>query len=217
MTRWMGFMVAYVGLFVGCGAREQAPPGTSAADLRDPASAALRQRAPDEFAVRFETSAGDFVVRVERALAPQGADRFYNLVRHGFYDEQRFFRVVPGFVAQWGMSGDPELTRIWHSANIPDDPVRGTNTPGTLTFAKTRAPNSRSTQLFINLGDNSRSLDAQGFAPFGRVVEGMDAVAAINSEYGQRPDQQKIGQRGNAYLQAEFPHLDYIHRARVID
>ncbi len=217
MERWLlAVTTLCLTILAGCGL-SGGDAGKTAAALRDPDGAAMQSQAPEAFAVRFETSAGTFVVQVERALAPRGADRFYNLVRHGFYDGQRFFRVVPGFVVQWGMSGDPELTRIWHSANIPDDPVRGANTPGTITFAKTQAPNSRSTQVFINLGDNSRHLDGQGFAPFGRVIEGMDVVRAINAEYGQNPSQQRLGEQGNAYLEREFPRLDYIKTARVVD
>jgi len=153
---------------------------------------------------------------VERDLAPRGADRFYNLVKNGYYDGQRFFRVVPGFVVQWGMHGDPEVTAVWYNARIPDDPVKGSNVRGTVTFA-TSGANSRTTQLFINLGDNSGNLDRQGFAPFGRVADGMQAVDAINAEYGQRPDQGKIHANGNTYLEEKFPNLDYIKTARIAD
>jgi len=186
--------------------------------LRNPQSPAMQERAPDEFAVRFQTSAGDFTVAVQRELAPRGADRFYNLVRHGYYDDQRFFRVVPGFVVQWGMSGDPDLTGVWSQATIQDDPVKDSNTAGTITFAKTGAPNSRTTQVFINLGNNTR-LDGMGFAPFGRVTEGMEAVRALNAKYGEAPSQQqqRIAKQGNEYLDAQFPGLDYIESARIID
>lgn len=210
-------MAASVLLAAACGAQESSTDITDTGVLMEPQSAEMQKQAPDRFQVLFQTSAGDFTVEVERELAPNGVDRFYNLVRHGFYDEQRFFRVLPGFVVQWGMHADPAVTAQWQTATIPDDPVKGSNTPGTLTFAKTGAPNSRSTQLFINLGDNSAGLDRQGFAPFGRVVDGMDAVQAINSEHGQTPNQQQIGMRGNEYLKAEFPALDYIKRARITD
>ena len=183
--------------------------------LMDPGKA-LSEQAPDEFAVRLETSAGPVVIQVTRDWSPRGADRFYNLVRNGFYDEQRFFRVVPGFVVQWGLSGDPELNKVWHQANILDDPVKQSNTRGRITYAKTNQPNTRTTQLFINLGDNA-NLDGMGFAPFGEVVEGMEVVDQINAEYGQQPNQGQIAGRGNAYLKENFPNLDYIAKAEIID
>ena len=182
----------------------------------DPTGEALNEQAPDEFSVRLETSVGSVVIQVTREWAPIGADRFYNLVRNGFYDEQRFFRVVPGFVVQWGLSGNPKLNQVWHRAHILDDPVKQSNTRGRITYAKTDQPNTRTTQLFINLGDNSR-LDGQKFAPFGEVVEGMEVVDAINAEYGQQPSQRQIGNRGNAYLEENFPNLDYIVKAEIID
>lgn len=184
--------------------------------LMNPQSEEFQQQAPEEYEALFETSAGDFTVKVERAKAPNGADRFYNLVSNGFYDEQRFFRVVPNFVVQWGMHGDPQVSAQWNSARIADDPVIASNVPGTLCFA-TAGPNTRTTQLFINLGDNSRSLDRQGFAVFGEVTEGMQAVESITSEYGQQPVQGQIGARGNEYLEKEFPNLDYIVKARIAD
>ena len=182
----------------------------------DPTGAALNEQAPDEFAVRLETSVGPVVIQVTRDWSPHGADRFYNLVRNGFYDGQRFFRVMPGFVVQWGLSGNPELDAVWRQANILDDPVKQSNTRGRITYAKTNQPNTRTTQLFINLGDNSR-LDGQNFAPFGEVVEGMEIVDQINAEYGQQPNQGQIAGRGNAYLKENFPNLDYIVKAEIID
>ena len=182
----------------------------------DPTGEALNEQAPDEFSVRLETSVGSVVIQVTREWAPIGADRFYNLVRNGFYDEQRFFRVVPGFVVQWGLSGDPKLNQVWHRAHILDDPVVQSNMRGRITYAKTNQPNTRTTQLFINLGDNA-NLDGMGFAPFGEVVEGMEVVDAINAEYGQQPSQGQIGNRGNAYLEENFPNLDYIVKAEIID
>ncbi len=182
----------------------------------DPASDAFKVQAPDEFAVRLETSIGPVVIQVTRDWAPHGADRFYNLVRNGFYDEQRFFRVMPNFVVQWGLSGNPELNKVWHQAHILDDPVKQSNTRGRITYAKTNQPNTRTTQLFINLGDNSR-LDGQNFAPFGEVVEGMEIVDQINAEYGQQPSQQQISMRGSTYLKENFPNLDYIAKAEIID
>ena len=182
----------------------------------DPTGEALNEQAPDEFSVRLETSVGSVVIQVTREWAPIGADRFYNLVRNGFYDEQRFFRVVPGFVVQWGLSGNPKLNQVWHRAHILDDPVVQSNMRGRITYAKTNQPNTRTTQLFINLGDNA-NLDGMGFAPFGEVVEGMEVVDAINAEYGQQPSQGQIGNRGNAYLEENFPNLDYIIKAEIID
>ena len=199
----------------GCGTGGQGGE-TSKEILMDPTSEALNEQAPDEFSVRLETSAGSVVIQVTREWAPIGADRFYNLVRNGFYDEQRFFRVVPGFVVQWGLSGNPKLNMAWRQANILDDPVKQVNTRGRITYAKTNQPNTRTTQLFINLGDNS-NLDGMGFAPFGEVVEGMEVVDAINAEYGQQPSQGQIAGRGNAYLEENFPNLDYIIKAEIIE
>lgn len=182
----------------------------------DPTGEALNEQAPDEFSVRLETSAGPVVIQVTRDWAPIGADRFYNLVRNGFYDEQRFFRVVPNFVVQWGLSGNPKLNQVWHRAHILDDPVVQSNTRGRITYAKTNQPNTRTTQLFINLGDNA-NLDGMGFAPFGEVVEGIEVVDAINAEYGQQPSQGQIAMNGNAYLAENFPNLDYIIKAEIIE
>lgn len=182
----------------------------------DPKSDALNEQAPDEFSVRLETSAGPVVIQVTRDWAPHGADRFYNLVRNGFYDEQRFFRVVPDFVVQWGLSGNPKLNMAWRQAHILDDPVKQSNTRGRITFAKTNQPNTRTTQLFINLGDNSR-LDGQNFAPFGEVVEGIEIIDQINAEYGQQPSQGQIAMNGNTYLEENFPNLDYIAKAEIIE
>jgi peptidyl-prolyl cis-trans isomerase A (cyclophilin A) len=169
--------------------------------------------APDNFRVRFTTSKGPFVVEVHKAWAPKGVQRFYELVQSGYFDGNRFFRIVPNFIVQFGMSGDPAMTRKWDK-NIPDDPVLQTNRAGSITFA-TAGPNTRTTQLFINLRSN-QMLDGQGFAPFGMVVEGMSVVESFNKEYGERPEQDQIRTRGNAYLNAEFPNLDYIKKAEVI-
>ena len=178
-------------------------PATSAA-LRNPA--ALKETAPATFNVNFVTTAGSFVVQVTRAWAPKGADRFYNLVKHGYYNDSRFFRVVPNFMVQFGINGDPKLQDVWREANIADDPVTQSNKRGFVTFAKRNMPNSRSTQVFINFRDNS-PLDGQGFAPFGQVISGMDVVDKINAEYGEEPDQGRIQFEGNAYLAKEFPRL----------
>ena len=170
--------------------------------------------APARYQVRFETSAGVFVVDVTRAWAPRGADRLYELVRSGFYDGTRFFRVVPGFVVLFGLNGDPAVSARWRDATIADDPVTQSNARGTLTFA-TAGPNTRTSQLFINYGDNRR-LDGMGFAPMGVVIEGMDVVDRIYAGYGESPDQGLIESQGNAYLAAQFPRLDSIARATIV-
>lgn len=174
----------------------------------------LHDRAPEQFRARFTTTKGDIVVEVTRAMAPLGADRFYNLVKYGFYNGDGFFRVVPGFVVQFGLSPLPAVNAAWENAKIQDDPIQGSNSRGTLCFA-TSGPNTRTTQLFINLGENAR-LDGMGFATFGRVVEGMDVVDKINASYGEKPDQGLITKEGAAYLKSHFPGLDYITKA-VID
>ena len=199
----------------GCGgAAEEAVVNTDV--LMDPNHSEMKKKAPASFRAKFETSAGDFVLEVERALAPTGVDRLYNLVRMGFYNDLRFFRVEPGFVVQWGMHGDPEVAKHWMTSTIKDDPVKGTNARGTITYAKTSAPDSRTTQLFINLRDNAR-LDADGFAAFGNVVEGMEVVDAINAEYKGKPNQQQIYKKGNKYLNKLFPNLDYIKQVTIVD
>ena len=202
-----------------------APDGRSASPSReillDPALPVWSEAAPDTFLARFETSAGDFVIEVVRAWAPIGADRFYNLVRHGYYDDSRFHRTVPDFIVQWGLAGDPEVTAAWIGETIPDDDaVVASNVRGTIAFAFTE-PHTRTTQVYINLVDNSR-LDAQGFPPFGRVVEGMEVVDRIYSGYGEnsggglrRGDQSAIVAGGNDYLDREFPMLDRLLRATV--
>ena len=170
--------------------------------------------APVQFKVRFETSKGPFVVEVHRQWAPNGVDRFYELVQSGYYDEARFYRVVPNFVVQWGINKDPKISQKWSQNFIPDDPVKESNHLGYITYAK-RGPDTRTTQLFINLADNA-SLDAMGFAPFGKVSEGMEVVQNLYSGYGQTPDQNLIQLQGNDYLQSQFPQLDYIKTARVV-
>ena len=171
--------------------------------------------------MRFETTRGDFVVEAIRAWAPIGTDRFYNLVRHGYYDDARFHRVVPGFITQWGGAGDSELSAVWYDRGMPDDTVVASNVRGTIAFAFTE-PETRSTQVYINMVDNSR-LDTQGFAPFGRVVSGMEAaVDSIYSGYGEdsgggvrRGEQGRLVREGNAYLDADFPELDRLIRASI--
>ncbi|HUH13508.1 MAG TPA: peptidylprolyl isomerase [Longimicrobiales bacterium] len=216
-TRLAPLLLSLVGAAVlgGCVSVAAPPP------LTDPADARFQVPAPDRVRVRFETSRGPFVVELERELAPHGVDRLYNLVRAGFYDGARFFRVVDRFVAQFGLSGDPAVTAAWREATIPDDPVVASNRRGSLTFA-TSGPNARTTQLFINLADNTR-LDRMGFAPLGRVVEGMEVVDRLFAGYGEGapmgrgPDQQRIMREGDAYLEREFPSLDHIVRAELVE
>jgi peptidyl-prolyl cis-trans isomerase A (cyclophilin A) len=176
--------------------------------------AGLKERAPNVFKARFDTTAGIFIIEVHADWAPRGADRFYNLVKNGYYDGCRFFRVVPGFVVQFGINGDAAIQRNWTDATIPDDKVTQGNTRGFVTFAKSSEPNSRTTQLFINFADNSR-LNRQGFAPFGKVTMGMEVVDKIFSVYGEKPDQDRIEKEGNAYLTKNFPKLDYIKKATI--
>jgi peptidyl-prolyl cis-trans isomerase A (cyclophilin A) len=193
-----------------------ARPHAAAATHTDPAllhPASLKAQAPPEFTVKFTTSAGDFDVQVTRAWAPLGADRFYNLVKHGYFNNAAFFRVVPGFVVQFGLSANPAVNKAWEDAKISDDPVTQSNHPGFLTFA-TSGPNTRTTQLFINLGDNPR-LDGMGFAPFGQITAGMDSVQKIYSGYGEQPEQGEITEKGKAYLDKSFPKLDRILSAVI--
>jgi peptidyl-prolyl cis-trans isomerase A (cyclophilin A) len=190
----------------------------SAPDFTDPAK--LTEKSPDSFKVRFDTTKGAFTVEVTRSLAPNGADRFYNLVRSGYFKDIAFFRVIPGFMCQFGIHGDPKVAAAWREARISDDPVKASNTRGAISFA-TAGPNTRTTQLFISYGENSR-LDGMGFSPFGKVTEGMDVVDKINSEYGegsprgQGPDQGQIQKEGNTYLKKDFPKLDYLKSAAVL-
>lgn len=175
---------------------------------------ATQHSSPDSYRVVLDTSRGPVTIEVDRTLAPNGAQRFYDLVKAKYFDDARFYRVVPGFVVQWGAAANPAVTKKWETT-IADDPVKTSNTRGTVAFAATSAPNSRSTHLFISLGDNAR-LDAMGFAPIGRVTSGMKEVDRIYSGYGERPDQALIEAQGNAYLEKEFPRLDYIKTARVV-
>jgi peptidyl-prolyl cis-trans isomerase A (cyclophilin A) len=182
--------------------------------LRNPALA--NETAPDVFRAKFVTTKGDFVIEVTRSWAPNGADRFYNLVKIGFYNNAYFFRVLTGFVAQWGLNGVPGIDSAWQSKTIQDDPVVQSNTAGFVTFAKTSQPNSRTTQVFINYGNNAR-LDADGFAPFGKVVEGMDVAENLYDGYNDSngPNQGEIASKGNSYLKNNFPELDSIKEAII--
>jgi peptidyl-prolyl cis-trans isomerase A (cyclophilin A) len=180
----------------------------------------MKEEAPSTFKAKFTTTKGDFVVEVTRAWAPLGTDRFYNLVKNHFFDGAAFFRVLPGFVAQFGLNPRPEVNRVWATAAIKDDPVTQSNLAGYLTFA-TAGRNTRTTQLFINLADN-RNLDGMGFAPFGKVVEGMGVVQRFYSGYGEGapsgrgPDQGRITNEGKAYLDKNFPLLDSIKTAVIV-
>jgi peptidyl-prolyl cis-trans isomerase A (cyclophilin A) len=177
--------------------------------------ATLKAKAPDVYEVTFTTTKGDFVVQVTRAWSPAGADRFYNLVKHGYYNDMRLFRVVSGFVIQFGLTGNPAINKAWQDANIKDDPVTQSNKPGYLTFA-TAGKDTRTTQVFINLGDNSR-LDTMGFTPFGQITSGMDVLQQLYSGYADTPTshQDEITKQGNAYLDKNFPKLDSIKTAKV--
>ncbi len=190
----------------------------SAPDYTDPSK--LTEKAPESFKVRVDTTKGAFTIQVTRALAPNGADRFYNLVRSGYFKDIALFRVISGFMCQFGIHGDPKVAAAWRDARIPDDAVKASNTRGAVTFAMA-GPNTRTTQLFINFGDNGR-LDGMGFPSFGKVSEGMDVVDKINNEYGEGapggrgPDQGRVQKEGNAYLKKAFPNLDYIKSATIL-
>lgn len=198
---------------------ESAAPQTEEnAALTNPKLA--NKQAPDKFRVKFETTKGDIVLEVNREWSPVGADRFYNLVDIGYFKDIVIFRAVPDFMFQFGIHGSPAVSQHWSNSNIKDDPRKPgiSNEPGTITFAKTGAPNSRSTQMFINLKDNA-FLDGQGFTPFGKVVEGMDIVKKINTEYGENPPdlQSRFEAQGNAYVLKRFPNLDIIKSAKVVE
>jgi peptidyl-prolyl cis-trans isomerase A (cyclophilin A) len=198
-----------------CAAQQPAAP--SKEKLMNPAQ--LNEKAPDVFQVKFDTTKGSFVIEVTRAWSPNGADRFYNLVKNGYYDNCRFFRVVSGFMVQFGINGDPKLNSVWNQARVPDDPVKQQNQRGYITFAKSSLPNSRTTQVFINFADNSSNLDNLGFAPFGKVTgDGMKVVDSLYSAYGEKPsaNQPTIQMQGNAYLDKEFPKLDSIKSATIV-
>jgi len=193
-------------------------PLTVASSFADPAK--LNEKAPETFKAQFDTTKGKFTIEVTRSLSPNGADRFYNLVRSGYFKDVAFFRVINGFMCQFGIHGDPAVSAKWREASISDDAVKTSNTRGAITFA-TAGPNTRTTQLFINFGDN-RNLDGMGFSPFGKVTEGMEVVDKINKEYGEGaprgrgPDQGRIQQEGNTYLKKDFPNLDYIKSATIV-
>ena len=216
-SRMLAIVVA-AAAFVACADRGSDGASTL---LPGPATSASSAPAPDTFRVAFETSKGRFVVEARRDWAPRGVDRFHALVKQQYFDDVRFYRVLPGFMAQFGMHGDAKVTEAWDKLEIEDDSVKQSNRRGTVTFA-TSGPNTRTTQLFINYVDNA-NLDGMGFSPIGEVVEGMAVVDSLNGEYGEGapygsgPDQMRIGAEGNAYLMREFPKLDFIRTARLIE
>ncbi len=223
--RFDKLLVLSLGLAMGCGAegagsgarRAGADSLVAQADsgVRIPPPSLTPERSPDSYRVRFVTTKGPFVVLVKRSLAPRGADRFYELVRIGYFTDVRFFRLVPNFVVQFGIHGDPAVNAMWDTAAIPDDPNRSSNADGTISFAAS-GPNTRATQLFISTGNNARKLDGQKlFSPFGTVVEGMTVVRALNAEYGEEPNPAKAVRQGNRYLTRWFPALDYIKSATI--
>ena len=192
-------------------------PASAQGNLATPAN--LNEKAPATFKAKFDTSKGVFVIEVNRDWAPNGADRFYNLVKNGFYDNVRFFRVISGFMVQFGINGDPKISAPWREARIADDPVKQSNKRGNITFAMA-GPNTRTSQVFINFADNA-NLDQSGFSPFGRVISGMDVVDKLNPEYGEGaprgrgPDQGRLQMEGNAYLNKEFSRMDFVKKATI--
>jgi cyclophilin family peptidyl-prolyl cis-trans isomerase len=217
-------VMAIVASAVACHRVGHADPVASATERRDlllrPDDDYWNEPSPAEYRVSVETTKGTFVLAVTRALAPHGADRFYRLVRASYFDDSRFFRVVPGFIAQFGIPGDPAITRVWKDRRMPDDSARGSNVRGMIAYAMT-GPNTRTTQLFISLVDNSR-IDAQGFAPIGRVVSGMEVVDQLYGGYGETAGggmragrQDRMLNEGNQHLDRDFPKLDRILKARV--
>lgn len=207
------FALVLLPLMMACGSQKN--------PLLDPSSPEWAKQAPEGFVVKMETSQGDFEITVTRNFAPIGADRFYNLVRLDYYNDARFHRVVPGFIVQFGLAGQPEVSQVWMNEPIADDANKISNVRGTIAFAFTE-PGTRTTQLYINAVDNSR-LDAGGFAPLGRITKGMEVVDQLYSGYGEnsgggvrRGDQSKIVAEGNAYLDREFPKLDQIIRAYIL-
>lgn len=216
-------MKSIVALFALVAAALAPGHGQAPSILLTPDAPEMNRRAPERFNVRFETSKGVILIEVHRDWAPNGADRFYNLVRAGYYDQVRFHRVIEGRWAQFGVNGDPKVSSVWRARTIPDDPRRESNVRGTVAYAFAVA-NGRTTQIFINLRDNSATHDAEPFAPFGRVAEGMDVVDKLNAEYGESAGggiragkQGPLFEVGVDYLKRNFPRLDYIVRATVVE
>lgn len=221
----MSLVLVSVPFFLAASCKKNAegapvPPAPAAKpSLEKPQS--LSERAPDVYRAKFATSKGDFVLEVHRDWAPLGADRFFNLVKYGYYNDVRFFRVVRGFMVQLGIHGKPELNGLWREQRIADDPVKKSNLRSFVSFA-TAGPGTRTTQFFVNYADGNSRLDSMGFAPFGQVTSGMDIVDALYAEYGEGapqgrgPNQNRIQNEGNAYLQREFPQLDYVKTATIL-
>ena len=207
-------VLALAAVLAGCGGGTKAP--TEQPAEKKPA------QAPEKFHAKFETTKGAFVMEVVREWAPRGADRFYQLVQENFYDGSRFFRVRPNFIVQFGINKDPKISELWRQLRIPDDPVTQKNLRGYVSYAKA-GPGTRTTQVFINLKNNSQQLDDQGFAPFARVVEGMDVVDSLYASYGEMapmgggPDPQRIETQGESYLERTYPRLDKINRVTIVD
>jgi homoserine O-acetyltransferase len=190
--------------------------------LRDPSHPAFKERAPDHFRVRFETSQGNIVIACHRDWAPIGVDRFYQLVRHGYYDDVYFFRVIEGAWAQFGIHGDPEIAQIWRKETIADEPVRESNLRGRLTYAHGFESDDRTTQLFINLRDNP-ALDSDAFSPVGEVIEGMNVADSLYAGYAEKAGggirggrQDPMFEHGNDYFRRKFPKLDFITKATIL-
>lgn len=238
MNRTVSLAVLMVALLalLGCTRKTTSPFGLPKVDLPKitangivsksapspiPAPPKITPKAPEQFQVKFRTTKGDFVAEVNRAWSPNGVDRFYNMVKVGYFDDIAIFRAVPNFMFQFGIHGNPAVNDDWGESQIEDDPVVGiSNLPGTLCFAKTGQPNSRSTQMFVNLGQNV-PLDGQGFTPFGKVVEGMDIVRSINTEYGENPRGEDIQGRfkreGNEFILDRFPRVDLIRSVEIVE
>lgn len=214
-------LIASLSLVLAPGLAQTTAPKAKVSKLMDPAQ--LTEKAPEKYQVKFETTKGEFIVEVTRAWAPNGADRFYNLVKNGFYDGCGFYRVVKGFMVQFGVNGDPKTSNAWANATIPDDSAKQSNKRGYITFAQTGQPNSRTTQVFINYADRNSYLDPMNFPPFGKVIQGMDVVDLLYSGYGDMPSQGgkgpdpgQISRMGNSYLKGNFPDLDYIKTATIV-
>ncbi len=220
------FLLSLLLLFCNCeptkeDQSEQKLANKDIAVLLNPDNDFWQEQAPSVFKVKIKTTKGDFLIEAHQDWAPIGVDRFYNLVRSGFFDDSRFYRVRAGFIAQFGLPGNPEITKAWENRSMPDDPVKQTNTRGTIAYAMT-GPDTRTTQLYINYDDNSR-LDEQGFAPIGRVIEGMAVVDSLYSGYdesaggGMRGGKQgKILKFGNKHLDKKFPKLDRLEKAFIL-
>ncbi len=220
MKRWLKTLWGVVALLACClFFSGKAQPSKI---LLDPDAPAMNARAPELFSVQMETSQGAIVIEVHREWAPHGADRFYNLVRAGYYDQVRFHRIRKETWAQFGVNGDPKISNVWRTRMIPDDPRRESNVRGTIAFAFA-VPNGRTTQVFINLRDNSATHDKEPFAPFGKIIAGMEVADKLYTEYGEAAGggirggkQAPLFEGGNAWLKQNFPHLDFIIRAKVV-